>query len=193
MIQNFGDLILRSTEYHDGRLPDSALFHRKSSNSSGQMFYLEAGGRRDWISSLANFSDRGDLVEAFESYADLMPENIQKQEPSVFIGFDRLEYAPHADVVAHFLAQVQGFKRVLLFSPFKQRFLNFEENRYSPWRRQCHVDVVLRPGNVLYIPPLFPHYAEVDHSSTQGGSPFWLTVSQFMSLPDRDRCHRPNS
>ncbi|KAL4217029.1 tRNA wybutosine-synthesizing protein 5 [Mactra antiquata] len=102
-------------------------------------------------------------------FPDFYPE--ERFFSSVFrIASPGLQLWTHYDVMDNFLIQVQGKKRVVLFSPQSVDYLymhgdksevldidNIDEDKYPLFNKADRYEVYLEPGDVLFIPALWFH------------------------------------
>ena len=96
----------------------------------------------------------------------------------------------HYDVMANILCQIRGTKRIRLFPPSAHTKLGFkpgsttsslnifqsESDREEGGKKVSktlteYYEAILRPGDILYIPPLWPHAVDApDHHKIKVGS-----------------------
>lgn len=161
-------------------------------------------------------ADEKPLRQAFDQFMSLVRELRPDENAEMRIGFNELHFSTHFDLYANFLAQVAGVKRIVLFNPLEEHKLHWERNSDHPHFRNSRVwprlnlrqdsdypdfmtaealQVVLRPGDVLFIPPLWWHYIEaklpVDTDNVGATSvPFWLNVNIWAHAQSSDGQHR---
>ena len=170
----------------------------KCSNENREMLYA----MKDYDDA---FVDEKPLRQAFDQLMSLVRELRPDKNAEMRIGFNELHFSTHFDTWANFLAQVAGVKRIVLFNPLEEDKLHWERNSDHPHFRNSRVwprlnlrqdsdypdfmtaealQVVLRPGDVLFIPPLWWHYIEAKlpvAADTVGATsvPFWLNVNMW--------------
>lgn len=133
-----------------------------------EKYYLRALGdnpRKDIADIRQQFPELAEDIHFPEFY----PE--EKFFSSVFrIASPGLQLWTHYDVMDNFLIQVQGKKRVVLFSPKSVSFMymngdksevldidNVDSNKYLLFSKAERFEVLLEPGDVLFIPALWFH------------------------------------
>ncbi|CAL8466532.1 g6068 [Coccomyxa elongata] len=105
-----------------------------------------------------------------------------------------LQLWTHFDVMDNLLCQVKGTKRVRLWLPLEESKLymtgsssevanidNPDLVKYPLFAHAAHVDCILRPGDVLYIPALWHHNVLAEEGSG-------LSVSVNIFWRDMERC-----
>lgn len=117
--------------------------------------------------------------------------------PFMFFGGEGSKVALHYDIdMSHvFLNQIHGRKRVLLFAPEQSRhlyhhpftvasYVDLNRPDYQKYPALAHAkgyEVVLQPGETLFMPSGYWHYIEY----TDGG--YSISLRSFGSLPARVR------
>jgi Cupin-like domain len=106
----------------------------------------------------------------------------------------------HYDYWHGFLAQIRGRKRVLLFPPEESknlyvamsparmthlpiRSLSADKGRFPKIQKAAHVELVLEPGQVLYIPPFWFHEVEALEGCISMAFRYKPSPSEFLPHP----------
>ncbi|XP_045178484.2 tRNA wybutosine-synthesizing protein 5-like [Mercenaria mercenaria] len=156
-------------------LPFSELVKRASKAKQEELFIEET--EKYYLRALGDDprKDIADIRVQFPALAEdiLFPEFYPKEKffSSVFrIASPGLQLWTHYDVMDNFLIQVQGRKRVVLFSPRSVNYLymngdksevldidNVDKKRYPLFSKAERFEVFLEHGDVLFIPALWFH------------------------------------
>ncbi|MCJ1392139.1 tRNA methyltransferase ppm2 [Xylographa bjoerkii] len=141
--------------------------------SAGQIQYLRSLSKTEPAGSPANFArDYPHIAADFKLPAELQMVT-QSLHSSVLRISGPVAMWLHYDVMANVLCQVRGMKRLLLFAPSDMSNLQIPYGESSSSINVFAVDalrsgslakthpleVVLQPGDVLFIPPLWAHSA----------------------------------
>ena len=190
-------LSTRTNNYATGITMKSKKFFKKLAQpSEGEFLYFTGD-----IDQLGEWA-----VEEVEPLSELLVLNPQRSSVNVWIGQPHVIAHCHYDGYHNFYAQLYGTKKFTLFSPdewpglYPYPFLHpshaqsqvnlsdiTENTKFPLAERVRGLEVVLKPGDLLYIPPLWFHLVESLETSISVNvwtdSTQTLVVEGFFSVP----------
>ena len=164
----------------DTMLFESKNFEIRKESFSNFMDTIVAGEKK--YLRAVSFQDKHKPANFYQDFEELstdfrLPRHLtiseEQQHSSVFRVSGAINMWLHYDTLSNVLCQIRGSKRLLLFAPADVAHLKIPPGRSSSdlnvfdpqaWEktslRHTHpYEVILRPGDVIYIPPLWCHAA----------------------------------